>query len=154
MVPVVDVYEYFHSRERECRGLGLAPEDSFDAMFAEEEGSDGKRGMVFGRLILSDRAFLQVHEAVVVRGSGIHREEYAYHLIYDGEELLGFDRDPTHDPPEHGHGRAHSQVEAGGVTFKEVAKLAWESIAQEEELRAGSVSSGQGLPPDDEDSDA
>jgi len=79
----MDVYEYFHSRERECRELSLAADTSFDEMFAEEEGSESQRGIMWGRLILSDRAFLNVWESVVVVGSGIHREEYGYYLIID-----------------------------------------------------------------------
>ena len=71
-VASVDVYEYFATRERECAELSLAPDTSFDDMFAEEDGSEGQRGFMWGRLDLSERAFLNVLETVVVRGSGIH----------------------------------------------------------------------------------
>lgn len=131
----MDVYEYFHSREKECRKLSLAPDTSFEEMFAEEDGSDGERGIMWGRLVLSDRAFLNVSEFVVVVGSGIHREEYSYYLIIDGMEAWGYDRDPGHEPAEHMHsGTDHTRVAAGRVTFPEVVEKAWETVSRLEEL--------------------
>jgi hypothetical protein len=130
----MDVYEYFHSRERECLELSLAPDTSFDEMFAEEAGSDGTRGIMWGRLILSERAFLSVWESVVVVGSGIHREAYSYYLIIDGFEIWGYDRDPGHVPPEHMHrGSDHARLPAGRVTFAEVAREAWQTLSVEED---------------------
>lgn len=129
----MDVYEYFHSREKECRELSLAPDTCFDDLFAEEYGSDGQRGLMWGRLVLSERAFLSVFESIVVVGSGIHREEYSYYLIIDGYEIWGYDRDPDHEPQEHMHrGRAHSREPAGRVTFREVAEKAWDTLSHEE----------------------
>lgn len=131
----MDVYEYFHSRERECRALSLAPDTSFDDLFGEEEGSDGQRGIMWGRLVLSERAFLSVFESVVIVGSGIHREEYSYYLIIDGFEVWGYDRDPDHDPVEHmHHGADHERLPADRVEFHEVVEKAWETLSQEEYL--------------------
>jgi hypothetical protein len=131
----VDVYEYFHSRERECRELSLAPDVPFEDMFAEEEGSEGQRGLVFGRLVLSETAYLSVFEKVVVTGSGVHRERYSYYLIVNGMEMWGYDRDPSHQPEEHmHHGCSHAREAAGRVTFKEVAERAWETVTQEADL--------------------
>jgi len=131
----MDVYEYFHSRERECRELSLAPETSYDELFAEEEGSEGQRGIMWGRLVLSRRAFLNVFESVCVVGTGIHREEYGYYLITDGYEVWGYDRDPSHDPPEHmHHGSDHGRLPAGRVEFHEVVEKAWETLSQDEDL--------------------
>jgi hypothetical protein len=127
----VDVWEYFQSRERECRDLSLAPDTSFDEMCMEEEGSDGQRGIFYGRLVLSERAFLNVFELVEVTGSGVHREQYSYYLIVDGFEEWGYDRDPSHDPPVHGHqGRDHRWVPAERVTFREVAEMAWQTVSR------------------------
>lgn len=131
----MDVYEYFHSRERECRELSLAPDTCFDDLFAEEEGSAGKRGMMWGRLVLNDRAYLQVFESIVVVGSGIHREQYGYYLIIDGYEVWGYDRDLSHDPPEHMHvGSDHARRPAGRITFREAAEKAWRTVSAEEDL--------------------
>ena len=127
------------SRERECRELCLAPDTCFDDLFAEEDGSGGQRGIMWGRLVLSERAFLSVLELVVVVESGIHREEYSYYLIIDGYEVWGYDRDPDHDPPEHMHcGSDHTRDHAGRVTFCQVAEKAWETLSQEEHLAAWS----------------
>jgi hypothetical protein len=131
----VDVYEYFYQRERECRDLSLIPDTSFEETFAEEEGSDGQRGIIFGRLALDERTFLSMFEVVVVEGSGVHREQYSYYLIRDGVELWGYDRDPLHTPEEHMHrGPSHLREDSRRVTFKEVAERAWETISHEEAL--------------------
>jgi hypothetical protein len=127
----VDVWEYFQQKEAECRDYSLAPETSFDRLCSEEEGSGGKRGRIFGHLILGENAYLSVHEVVVVREPGhIHREEYGYFLVIDGAEVWGFERDPTHDPAEHGHGAGHERVPAGRVTFKQVMDLAWKTLTE------------------------
>lgn len=131
----MDVYEYFESKERECRELSLVPDGEFSEMFAEEAGSDGARGIVFGRLVLDDHSFLSVFESVEVQGSGIHREEYSYYLIRDGIEMWGYDRDPSHNPAEHMHrGVDHTRLSSGRVTFKEVGERAWETCAHEDSL--------------------
>lgn len=135
---LVDVYEYFHSRERECRESSLAPDTCFDDMFAEEEGSGGQRGIMWGRLALSDRAFLNVFESVVVVDTGIHREQYSYYLIIDGYEIWGYDRDPGHDPAEHMHrGADHTREPSGRVTFLEVVEAAWKTVSREDYLAVG-----------------
>jgi hypothetical protein len=100
----VDVWEYFQQKEAEHRDNSLVPDASSAEMFSEEEGSGGKRGRIFGRLVLSERAYLSVHEVVVVENEHVHRETYGYFLVIDGAEAWGYERDPTHDPPEHGHG--------------------------------------------------
>jgi Family of unknown function (DUF6516) len=131
----MDVYEYFLTREREFRELSLVPDGDISDMFAEEEGSDGQRGTMFGRVTLDERTFLNVYESVVVVGSGIHREEYSYYLIRNGFELWGYDRDPSHDPAEHMHkGADHERHATGRVTFRQVAEKAWETVSQEEAL--------------------
>ncbi len=128
----MDVWEYFASKEREFQDLSLGRDDNF--LFAGLEGSNGTRGRVWGRLILNEGAFLTIDEKVVVEGSGIHREEYSYFLIIDGAEVWGYERDPAHDPPEHGHGVEHTRHAAGRVTFKDVAQRAWETISAEEQF--------------------
>jgi len=133
----VDVHEYFLSREQECRRLSVAPDRGFDEIFGEEEGSNGTRGIMWGRLVLSDRAYLQVGESVVVVGTGVHRESYHYYLVIGEYEVWGYDRDPDHDPPEHMHiGDGHDRHPAGRIEFHEVVEKAWETLSQEEDLAA------------------
>jgi hypothetical protein len=104
-------------------------------MCAEEEGSGGQRGIFFGRLVLSDRAFLSVFEVVQVTGTGIHRERYSYYLIIDGFEIWGYDRDPGHVPPLHRHtGTSHRRHPCRRMTFAEVAGQAWETVGAEESV--------------------
>jgi hypothetical protein len=132
----MDVWEYFATRERECSELSLHPECSFAELCAEEKGSNGTRGMIFGKLTMTADAYLQISESVVVTGTGVHREEYSYFLVYDGYEMWGYERDLSHEPAEHGHvGRGHERVPAGSVTFREAAEKAWETVSREEGLR-------------------
>ncbi len=131
----MDVYEYFHTRERECRQHSLVPEADFADMFAEEDGSEGQRGIAYGRLNLTEKAFIRMFEVVVVEGSGIHRERYSYYMVYDDQEMWGYDRDPGHKPADHGHeGPNHDRVDAGPVTFLAAVDRAWETVSAEEAL--------------------
>ena len=62
-----------------------------------------------------------------MRGSRIYREEYGYFFVVDGEEVWGFERDPSHTPAVHEHGRGHarSQGQVAPVAFKDVVAKAW-----------------------------
>jgi hypothetical protein len=91
----VDIWEYFQTRDREVAEQSAAWDNALGSPYAEELGSNAQRGRIWGRLILTDSAFLQVHEVVQVRGSGITRLEYAYYLIYEDAELWAEERDPT-----------------------------------------------------------
>lgn len=109
--------------------MSLAQDPNLPTAYAALEGSDDKRGRVFGRLILSDRAFISMAEVVVVENSHVHREEYAYYLIIDEAEVFARDRDPDHDPQEHGHGPGHIRVEAGSISFKAFVEEAWKILS-------------------------
>ncbi|MFI4991257.1 MAG: hypothetical protein ACHQHO_10155 [Solirubrobacterales bacterium] len=136
----MDVYEYFQTREREFHDFSLVPDGDISDMFAEEAGSDGERGIMFGRVTLDERTFLSFYESIVVVGTGIHREEYSYYLIRDGLEVWGYDRDHSHNPEEHMHkGADHERHATGRVTFKEVVEKAWENVSREEELADAEV---------------
>jgi hypothetical protein len=105
-------------------------------MFAEERGSNGKRGRVLGHAYLAEDAYLEIHEVVVVQDSHVHREEYGYFLVIEGVEIWGYERDPTHDPPVHRHTFGHSErIDSDPVSFKEVAALAWQELSRRESAR-------------------
>jgi hypothetical protein len=130
----VDVYTYFEQRVRECAKLSVTIQGDLSEMFAGLEGSNARRGRVFGQVIFSERVFLAVNELVEVQGNHVHREEYAYFLVIDGEEVWGEERDPTHDPAVHSHyGSAHERVPSHAVSFKEVVERVWEEITQRAE---------------------
>jgi hypothetical protein len=139
---VLDVYEHFRARELYCREMSLVPESSFDELFSEELGSEGRRGIMWGNLVLTGNAFLNVFEYVVVEGGEWegdwdHREEYGYFLVIDGIEVWGYDRDLVHSPADRGHtGRDRKRVPAARVSFKAVVQNAWRSVEAEEEVRA------------------
>lgn len=126
----MDVWEYFDSKRREISEASLTADE--DLQLIALEGSDGQRGRVWGRIGLSERTFLQVSERVVVRESGVHREEYGYFLIIDGAEIWGYERDLTHDPPVHRHDRHHRRESCDPVSFKQALEMAWDAASDED----------------------
>ena len=93
--------------------------------------SNGIRGRVFGELELAANVRLSISEVVVVWGSRIRREEYAYYLVIDGVEAWGYERDRSHTPAEHRHvGPDHPVGEEWRrVSFREVVELAWAEVS-------------------------
>jgi hypothetical protein len=131
----VDVWEYFQTRDREIDECSMrVPEDV--SPYAEEEDND-QRGMIFCSLAFNgydpDSVYLSVHEVIAVRGSGITRLRYAYFLIIDGDEIGGYERHASHDPPVHRHcsGRKpHERSPSKAVSFKEAAREAWKYVSE------------------------
>jgi hypothetical protein len=131
----MDVWTYFHQKEREFSDLSLATDPELGSLFTEEEGSNGKRGRIFGHVMLTDEAYMQVHEVVVVVNDHVTREEYGYFLILDGDELWGYERDPSHDPPVHRHTRGHASEPCEAISFKDCVELAWADVTRFHEHR-------------------
>jgi hypothetical protein len=129
---MLDVWAYFHQREREVRELSLGPDGDFWAMVAEEAGSGGQRGRIFGRFILAEGAYLSVSEKVVVVEDHVHREEYAYFLIVDEVEIWGYERDSAPDhaaQPVHRHVERHAREPADRISFKEAVERGWAEVS-------------------------
>jgi len=127
----VNVWDYFDQWQRQCEANSLPSDSSYNDMCAAFAGSDENMGRIFGRLVISERAYLSVSERVVIGDGRAYREEYSYYLIVDDEEVFGRDRDLTHVPPEHGHeGEGHEWIETGPVSFQEVIDLAWERVTE------------------------
>jgi hypothetical protein len=91
----MDVWEYFVQKEREFADLSLTADRQSSDLFAEEAGSNGQRGRIFGNLNLDSPvpAFLAVSELVVVEGNHVRREESGYFLVIKGVEIWGYERD-------------------------------------------------------------
>lgn len=124
----MDVWTYFQQKEREFKELSLALERPSGKMFAEEQGSNGKRGRIFGNLVMTDRAYLRVHEVVVVENDHVHRLEYGYFLVIDDAEVWGYERDPSHDPAVHQHVADHERETADSISFKATVDRAWDEV--------------------------
>jgi hypothetical protein len=128
--PPVDIWTYFAQRERDFAELSLFPDSGPGAMFTEEAGSNGKRGRIFGRLWLAETIYLAIHETAVVVDDHVHREEYGYYLVADGEEVWGEERDLSHDPPVHRHIEGHVRADAEPISFKAAVAKAWEEVSR------------------------
>jgi hypothetical protein len=113
--------------------MSLFPDSGPGQMFTEEAGSSGKRGRIFGRVWLTETIYLAIHEVVVVVDGHVHREEYGYYLIDNGEEVWGEERDLSHDPPVHRHTEGHIREDAEPITFKAVVEKAWDEVSRRKE---------------------
>jgi len=127
--------EYFAERREECRRLSLA--DASPPRYLVEAKSEEKRGRIILTLHMTERATMAVSESIHIDGEkGLHRVEYAYYLLIDGQEYWSRDLDPTHG--YHGHTIGHKRVKAARISFKKAAEEAWEIVSQEEELEDAS----------------
>jgi hypothetical protein len=131
----VDVWEYFQTREREISECSMRISEGIHP-FAEEDGDD-QRGRIFCLLTFDgydpERVFFQMHEVVVVKGSGVTRPRYAYFLVIDDEEIGGYERHATHRPPVHRHcsgTKPHERSPSKAVSFKDAAREAWQYVAE------------------------
>jgi hypothetical protein len=122
--------EYFAERREECRKLSLV--EASPPKFLLEAGSDERRGLILS-LHMTARASMAVSESIHIDDEkGLHRVEYAYYLLIDGQQYWSRDLDSFHG--YHGHTIGHERTEAGRVTFKKAVEEAWEIVSQEEEL--------------------
>ena len=122
----MDVWEYFLQRENEINALSLGLEKDFSDYCTAEAGTDDQRGKFLGNLILGENAFVSVSETVVVAEQGqIHREEYGYFLVIEGEEIWGYERDPSHNPAVHRHSLGHTRHDADPISFRDAIEQAW-----------------------------
>ena len=125
-----EIWQYFEERRAECRSLSISDQE---IEFYEESGSSSLWGQVHGHVTLSDEppAYLEVHEVVTIEAGTPHREEYAYYLIFDGVDIWGYERDPSHaDEPVHCHGRDHVRYPADPISFKGAVELAWATTSE------------------------
>jgi hypothetical protein len=86
---------------------------------------------------MTERATMAVSESIHIDDEkGLHRVEYAYYLLIDGQEYWARDLDRTHG--YHGHTIGHKRVEAKRISFKKAAEEAWTIVSQEEDLEEAS----------------
>jgi len=129
----MDIWQYFLQRQREIEACSLTIPEHVD-LFAAEAG-DERRGKLFGCVEFAcypPSVYMQVHEEIVIEGTGISRPRYACFLVIDGREIGGFERHLTHDPAVHKHCSGHKNHEASPwhvVSFKQAAETAWEYVS-------------------------
>ena len=119
----MDVWEHFATYDRDLAEQSAVWDDALYPYSAEAHAHD-QRGMVYGRVVLTDKAFVSVHEVVQVDGSQASREKYGYFVMYDGEELYSEQRDFTHTPS------------SDAIALKDFLTKARDMVTSEDELRA------------------
>lgn len=126
----MDIWDYFERRKRECRDLGLGPSDSIPPQHAEKKGSNGTCGLIIARYYMSDTALIEVMEFVaIVDEAYAQRVQYSYYLVVDGAEHYARERDPSHSPAVHGHGRHHVWEPAEPISFVQFVRNCWELVS-------------------------
>lgn len=85
---MVDIWDYFDRWERQC-GKHVPSDTASDRMHWALADSDDTRARIFGRLVISERAFLKVSERVIIVDGQPCRVEYSYYLVLDDEEVWG-----------------------------------------------------------------
>lgn len=125
----MDVWDYFEWHRREARDLSLVESDNFPLQFVAKADNDA-RGLILGRYEIGQRAIIEVKEVVeITDGNQPHRIRYSYYLIVDGMEEFARERDPSHYPAVHGHGRDHKWEPAEPTTFAQFVKDSWERVS-------------------------
>jgi hypothetical protein len=125
----MDIWDYFHRKEREIRDMGVSLETPRADAFSAAPDSD-IRGRLLFNLGLTENAYLQVLERVVIRGNVAHRDRYAYTLVVDGLHVYGWERHKTHDPVVHEHeGSGRVRKASEPIALRRVVDLAWEMLS-------------------------
>jgi hypothetical protein len=129
---VDSLWEYFEQKRAEFRRLSLGASNAeLDDMFSTDLASGDRSGRIDGVLYLDQGAYVAVLERVHLTDDGRpHRIRYAYFLIVDGVgEIVGYERDPTHDPAEHRHLPGHARQPWPAVSFVEAVTDFWNRLA-------------------------
>lgn len=121
----MDVWDYFERHQRQARDLGLTESDNFPPQFVAKQNDDF-RGLILGRYDIGETAIIEVKE--IVDGNRPHRIRYSYYLVVSGAEEFARERDPSHYPAVHGHGRYHRWEPAEPISFVEFVKQAWDRV--------------------------
>jgi uncharacterized protein DUF6516 len=124
------IHDYFDRVHRVVADNSLQFEEGFEML--ERTGSRGLAGRVRGRLVFTERTFLDVMERVEIRGGEPVPLSYAYYLILDGEELWAHENDPTHPMPVHRHDSQHRRHPDEERTLSEVIAKAWDTVSDED----------------------
>jgi hypothetical protein len=92
----MDIWDAFARHNAELTQRSVAWDDQTDP-YSAEAGSKEARGMVYGRITLTENAFLSVHELIEVVDDDVTRRKYAYYVISDGEPVWGEEFDPARE---------------------------------------------------------
>ena len=127
----MDIWECFAQRDAELAQQSVAWDDHPEP-YSAESGSKDLRGMVYGRIALTERSFLSVHEVLEVQGGEATRRKYAYYLIYDGSPLWGEECDPQREIAARRYDRDGNRVSSRPISLTDALAEA-SRIARAEE---------------------
>jgi len=121
----LDISNYLSEREHKLsKTLGL-PIDEMNFELA----LDGQSARMWGNITLTDEVSLSVRERIELVDGRAHIVKYSYYIIVDGAEARGFDKEPTHNPPVHGHiGPNHAWTQAPEITLEAALDRCWDEV--------------------------
>jgi hypothetical protein len=91
---------------------------------------DDAHGLILGRYEIGETAIIEVTEVVeIIDGNRPHRISYSYYLVVNGMEEFARERDPSHHPAVHGHGRYHKWEPAEPINFAQFVKDSWGRVS-------------------------
>ncbi|WP_037411510.1 toxin-antitoxin system TumE family protein [Candidatus Solirubrobacter pratensis] len=122
--------QYFDNIDKLLSANGLMFEPG--AIMLRLDDPTKQRGRVAGRVVFSDRTFLDISEVVEIGDDGSpERVRYCYYVILDGVEFVGYDHSPDHPVPTHVHDREHKSYPARRRKLAEVIEIAWNVSSDE-----------------------
>jgi hypothetical protein len=134
----LDIWDYFTRKEREFGGV---PTDRplEEMMQAAEPPEDNRRGIIEGHLDLSDSAYVDVYERIVIEGDDDPdpRAAYCYTLVMDGMHVHRWENDPRKHPemPVHEHEgfKEMRREHTDRISLRAVLERAWEEVSLQAE---------------------
>jgi hypothetical protein len=123
-----DIWSYFLQLEQAVKGGSVLEEITFE--LAPDEQSGTFRCNANLRADTELDAYVKAFERAVLNEHGqVEVAKYSYYLIVNGAEARAWEKDPTHDPPVHGHiGSDHQRTDAPEVSLREALDLAWDEV--------------------------
>lgn len=124
----MDLISYFELQERNIAERSLL--ERIEVEIAPDDRAGTLEARADLRADTELDAHLRIYERAVAAGRNkVEVVKYTYYLVVDGDEYRAWERDPTHDPPVHGHiGSDHKWIPAPEVTVAEALELAWNEV--------------------------
>lgn len=125
----VNVWEFFQARDAILAAQSAAWDDE-PYPYSAEASSKDLRGMVYGRIAVSEDSFLSVHEMIEIVGEEATRRKYAYYLMSDGAPLWGEECDPNLETAVHRQDADGKRVASEPISFEDALAKAMAASAE------------------------
>jgi hypothetical protein len=125
----MEIWDFFEARDATLAARSAAWDDE-PYPYSAEANSKDLRGMVYGRIAVSDDSFLSVHEMIEIDGGEATRRKYAYYLMSGGAPLWGEERDPNLETAVHRQDADGTRVASEPISFEDALTRAMATRAE------------------------